>query len=84
MHVLNWLSGVLVGAGGSDLMGYKAAAEQKKKRVRDRIQEVRQELEELMQKNANIPVNKLSDTEMIVDQEYIAHLMKDMETTAKH
>mmetsp|Transcript_8663 Transcript_8663/g.19045 ORF Transcript_8663/g.19045 Transcript_8663/m.19045 type:complete len:951 (+) Transcript_8663:210-3062(+) len=57
----------------------KAAAEQKKKRVRDRIQEVRQELEELMQKNANIPVNKLSDTEMIVDQEYIAHLMKDME-----
>merc|ERR1719229_466040 len=57
----------------------KAQAEQKKKRVRERIQEVRQELEALQAKNGQIPANKLTAGELAIDQEQIAFLRSDME-----
>lgn len=56
-----------------------AAAEQKKKRVRERVTEVRRELEELQAKNQNMPYNQLTGAELTIDMEHVAHLNKDME-----
>merc|ERR1719414_396805 len=52
----------------------KAQAEQKKRRIRDRISDIREELEELMSKNQMMPYNRLTRAELTVDQEHIAHL----------
>ncbi|CAK0841778.1 unnamed protein product [Prorocentrum cordatum] len=57
----------------------KAAADQQKERVRERILEVRQDLEDVMAKNASNPIGRLSPEELIIDQEYIAHLQNQME-----
>eukprot|EP00928_Gymnodinium_smaydae_P086447 TRINITY_DN7056_c0_g1_i3.p1 TRINITY_DN7056_c0_g1~~TRINITY_DN7056_c0_g1_i3.p1 ORF type:complete len:1947 (-),score=421.95 TRINITY_DN7056_c0_g1_i3:144-5984(-) len=57
----------------------KAAAEQRKKRVREKIGEVRRELEELQSKNSSLPCNALSPAEMTVDTEFIDHATNDME-----
>jgi len=57
----------------------RAQAEQKKRRVRDRIHEIREELEELQAKNTAMPTNKLSSSDLTVDQEHIRYLVKDME-----
>eukprot|EP00928_Gymnodinium_smaydae_P086448 TRINITY_DN7056_c0_g1_i4.p1 TRINITY_DN7056_c0_g1~~TRINITY_DN7056_c0_g1_i4.p1 ORF type:complete len:1976 (-),score=403.36 TRINITY_DN7056_c0_g1_i4:144-5993(-) len=57
----------------------KAAAEQRKKRVREKIGEVRRELEELQAKNSSLPCNTLSASEMTIDVEFIDHVTKDME-----
>merc|ERR1719316_461444 len=57
----------------------KAAAERQKRRVRDRIAEVRQELEEVQGKNQNIPYGQLTTEELTIDPEYVAQLNKEME-----
>lgn len=57
----------------------KAAAELKKLRVRERISEIRNELFELQAKNGQLYEAQLSNTDMVVDQEYINHLKEDME-----
>jgi len=57
----------------------KAAAERQKRRVQDRIAEVRKELEELQKKNDAIPYGKLSRDELTIDPEYIQELHQDME-----
>ncbi|CAK9111108.1 unnamed protein product [Durusdinium trenchii] len=57
----------------------KAAAELKKLRVRERINEIRNELVELQAKNGQLYEAQLSEADMVVDQEYINHLKEDME-----
>merc|ERR1719359_912214 len=57
----------------------KAAAERQKRRVRDRISEVRQELEEVMAKNQSIPSGQLNSEEIAIDPDYVAQLNKEME-----
>jgi len=57
----------------------KAAAERQKRRVRDRIEEVRQDLEEVIAKNKNIPYGQLTTEELTIDPEYVAQLNKEME-----
>mmetsp|Transcript_98558 Transcript_98558/g.172003 ORF Transcript_98558/g.172003 Transcript_98558/m.172003 type:complete len:1962 (+) Transcript_98558:3-5888(+) len=61
----------------------KAAAERQKRRVRDRIAEVRRELEEVQAKNQNIPYGQLSADELTIDPEYVAHLNKEMENNVE-
>mmetsp|Transcript_19157 Transcript_19157/g.44611 ORF Transcript_19157/g.44611 Transcript_19157/m.44611 type:complete len:1781 (+) Transcript_19157:58-5400(+) len=57
----------------------KAAAERQKRRVKDRIVEVRKELEELQKKNDGIPFGRLSRDELTIDPEYIQELHQGME-----
>merc|ERR1719379_3331876 len=52
----------------------KAAAERQKRRVRDRVAEVRQELEEVQAKNANIPYGQLTAEELTIDPDYVQQL----------
>eukprot|EP00746_Dinoflagellata_sp_MGD_P160980 gnl/MRDRNA2_/MRDRNA2_87976_c0_seq1.p1 gnl/MRDRNA2_/MRDRNA2_87976_c0~~gnl/MRDRNA2_/MRDRNA2_87976_c0_seq1.p1 ORF type:complete len:1907 (-),score=579.97 gnl/MRDRNA2_/MRDRNA2_87976_c0_seq1:164-5884(-) len=56
----------------------RAAAERQKRRVRERVRELRKELEELQAKNSKVS-GALSVAEMTVDPEYIRHLVHDME-----
>lgn len=56
-----------------------AAAEQQKKRVRERIAEYRHELEELQAKSENMPSNQLTRTDLIIDTEHVHHLNQHME-----
>eukprot|EP00933_Yihiella_yeosuensis_P025357 TRINITY_DN19695_c0_g3_i5.p1 TRINITY_DN19695_c0_g3~~TRINITY_DN19695_c0_g3_i5.p1 ORF type:complete len:1177 (-),score=369.47 TRINITY_DN19695_c0_g3_i5:167-3223(-) len=57
----------------------KAAAEHKKQRVRERIKEIREELTQLQAKNEHIPGGPLPTADLTVDQEFIEHLVHDME-----